>query len=316
MKESRKQTEYDTVLTKSKYDKATVEQLAAKAKHGDKQALMALCERIVRGVLFRISCRLSNQMDAEDASQEVLIRVCEGIGNLKDPKAFGGWLNRIIVNETNRFAAKNTKTSNVVNIDEYIENDFEDDDESFLPDEYTVRAEDREIVMGIIKSLPDRQMEAVMLFYYEGMNVTEAAEAMGLAKANVSRYLALAREKIRSEIEILSEEKKLSSGFAILPIGGIISRVLRDESSMGLGTSEPWIKSAMNQFTEGSKALTGGIGISALFASTTAKVAVGIIAACIVTVGLYIGGVFSPTKSPTAGVGTGTGTIIFTGTNI
>ena len=56
-----------------------IERMVEKAMHGNRIALAELCQTIARGVLFRLSYKLKNRADAEDATQEVLIRVCESI---------------------------------------------------------------------------------------------------------------------------------------------------------------------------------------------------------------------------------------------
>ena len=217
-----------------KAEKKPTELIVKQAITGDREALTELCKSIARNVLFRVSCKVSNQMDAEDIAQEILIRVCQRIGELIDEKAFGGWLNRIINNETSRFVSKNSKPVSFVSIDDFeSENIYiEEDDRDFLPVEYTLREEDRKMVMGIVKALPERQMETIILYYYENMSITETAEAMGVAKSNVVRQLSIAREKIKREIEKESTKTDTLYGLALLPIGGLLRTVFSQEAAL------------------------------------------------------------------------------------
>ena len=213
-----------------KADKAAIEKLAEKAKHGNSDALYALCQAIAKSVLFRMSCKLS-AMDAEDAAQEVLLIVCTNIHTLKEPKAFGGWLNSIIMNEIRRHIASNAKQADVLNMGDYLENMAEANDD-FLPSEYVIKEEDRKAVMDIVRQLPERQSEAVMLHYYEGMSITETAEAMGIVRQNVNRYLILARDKIKSGLQQQAKSSNSLYSISLLPIGGLLIKVLQDEAAL------------------------------------------------------------------------------------
>jgi RNA polymerase sigma factor (sigma-70 family) len=71
--------------------------LIERAKAGERSALAALVMSIERPI-FNLAMRmLASRPDAEDASQEILIRVVTRLGSLRDPGAAGGWVLRIAV---------------------------------------------------------------------------------------------------------------------------------------------------------------------------------------------------------------------------
>ena len=178
------------------------ESLVKKAASGDKKALCELCEEIARGVLFQMTYILGDKINAEDISQEVLIRVCENIQGLRNPKAFKGWLARIIVNEKNRYLAKHLKQGPVLNIEDQIDGQIEEqEDNAFVPHRYVEDEEMSEAVMKIIASLPMRQREAIILHYYNDLSITEVAKAMGITTQSVSINIKLAREKLKKMFE-------------------------------------------------------------------------------------------------------------------
>jgi len=236
---------------KSKGDKAAFEQLIGLAIQGEKEALANLCRLIARGVLFRTSYILRQQMDAEDAAQETLIRVCKSIHNLSDPKAFGAWLDRIIINETRRVAAKNSKYEGVLSLHEYLdttEDEFEEDSVEFLPHEFIAREETRRAVMEIVESLPKRQREAVLLHYCDGLSVTETASVMEVAKTNVSHYLKFAREKVRDMIEKqVGGTETAAYGMGLLPIGPLLTQTLRANADMFVSGDGSWVQQAISK---------------------------------------------------------------------
>lgn len=71
------------------------------------------------------------------------------------------------------------------------------------------------MIKEIIDALPERQREAIVLHYYSGLNVTEAAKVMDISHAGVSLYLKLARKKIKEELENIAEHSS----------GGMLRRV-------------------------------------------------------------------------------------------
>ena len=182
-----------------KKNDAAFEKLVRKAVRGNKDALYSLCQEIALRVLFRARYILRDRADAEDAAQEVLVRLCEKIQELEKPEAFHGWLNSIILNETRRIMSKKLKQNAVLNISDYL--DALEDDEELQPLEHTIREEDRKVMAEIINRLPERQRQAMVLHYYEGFSVTQTAEIMEISHSNVSGYLKLARDKVKKELE-------------------------------------------------------------------------------------------------------------------
>jgi len=295
-------------------DKVAIEKLAKQAMRGEREALAALCQAIAKGILFRVSCKMNNRMDAEDVAQEILIRVCSRIHELKDPKAFRGWLNSIIVNETNRYIKKGFSQADILNIDEYLDT-FEEEDEEFLPDEYAIQEEDRRAVMELVKTLPERQLEAVMLHYYEGLNVTETAAAMGITKQSVSRQLALAREKIKNGIEEEVKKTGTLNALVCLPTGGLLTQVLNQEAAVLPSVPDAWITQAMGLKSHAVKTAVAATTAKALSSSILA-VTLAVATATAVLAVLWVSGTFSGQNHillPLYTVQEASGTVVFSG---
>jgi len=204
------QSKTESVQTANEKRYAQIEELAGKAMQGDNDALGSLCEMLTRSILFRTKYFLGNAMDAEDAAQNVLLRICEKIQNLQNPKAFSAWVSRIVVNETRNYVKVRAKHETYMDIqdcsDELIE-----ENAGRLPDECAEEKSVRQAVMEIISHLPTRQREALLLHYYDDLKVTEVATAMGIPHQSVSRYLTLAREKLRSELEKAGLDKQFTT---------------------------------------------------------------------------------------------------------
>ena len=246
-----------------------LEIIVIKAIKGDREALISLCKSIAGLVLFRTTYFIKNTQDAEDAAQEVLIRVCEKIHTLREPKTFKAWLNTIVQNETNRFMSKNAKHNDVINVDDYIDTQFEDDDD-FLPEEYVLVEEDRKAIMDIINTLPDRQREVVFLHYYEGQSITETANTLKITISAVSHYLRLARNKIQNEMERHMEKTGTLFSVMAFPLGAVIKATMRHEAS---------------QMSEFGGNILGGMPLRT---SAIAGISIGVVKTAIVTIAITI----------------------------
>ena len=214
-----------------KLEELMLEALVTKSSKGDKDALCKLCEKIAKGILFQVTYILGKPEGVEDVSQEVLIRICENIHGLRNPKAFKSWLSRIIINEKNRYLEKNIKQGDVLNIDDYLEKEVEESGE-FIPQEYVESKELRERVRQVIMELPMRQRETIIMHYYDGLSVTEIAKVLDVATQSVSKNLAIARGKLKKELgQQLRDEGATVESMAMLPIGAVLAEVLQRESA-------------------------------------------------------------------------------------
>ena len=75
-----------------------LERLVEAAKEGDKKALETLILKIqdkIYGLALRM---LYNPSDAEDASQEILLKIITHLGTFRGESAFTTWMYRVAVN--------------------------------------------------------------------------------------------------------------------------------------------------------------------------------------------------------------------------
>jgi len=115
-----------------------------------------------------------------------------------------------------------------------------------IPGKYAAERAVRKFVMEVVTNLPRRQREAVILYYYDDLDITEVAWAMSISYPKVSKYLAQARKKLISEIE----KKQLSEGFGSMarePANSLIPRVLQTESEEFIPDDPVWKKRVLEQ---------------------------------------------------------------------
>ena len=302
-------------------DNSTFESLVEQATRGEREALVALCQSIARSVMFRVMRFVRNQEDAEDVAQEVLIRVCENIQKLKEPKAFPGWLNSIILNETRRYIGKNTKYTNVVSIDDYQDIHIEETDAEVLPEECVIQEDERRYVMSVIDGLPERQREAIIQHYYQNLSVVEIARAMQVSHPTISIYLRLAREKIKSELKKSAKNTSAAYSITLMPLGSLLKQVLSEEAAQTPTISSASIHQAiygsLNHVGNAGEAVVNTAAASTGFLSSgfLMSIAVTFVATAVAVGGLFAGGVFSKQRipiEPPAAIDI-TGEIVFSG---
>jgi len=126
-------------------------------------------------------------------------------------------------------------------------------------------------------------MEAVMLRYYEGMSVTDTADAMGISKQSASQYLTLAKEKIKREI--LKQAKKTGTLYSIafLPVGGLLRLILRQEAAQIPPIDKLWIEQAVGH-AKISESMIGTAKAGTALGSLTAITAT-VVMSVVITIG-------------------------------
>jgi RNA polymerase sigma-70 factor (ECF subfamily) len=208
-----------------------LEPTIVKAVSGDREALCHLCDTVARDVLYMATYLVSNPQDAEDLAQDVLYEVCKDIHKLREPKAFKQWLTTITINKKNKYLSERTKRGVLLDIEDYLE-EFVEERNEYIPSINFENSEERKMILALVQRLPERQREAVMLHYYSGYRVTTVAKIMDITHQNVSRYLILAREKLRADIKEYKSAEKNSAAmkFAMAPSGALLCEALKQES--------------------------------------------------------------------------------------
>jgi RNA polymerase sigma-70 factor (ECF subfamily) len=134
----------------------------------------------------------SSEEDAQDILQDGFVKVFKKIGQVKEAKAFPGWIRRVMIN-----TALERYRSQVVmqRIDEdpmVLNNQISDD----VLDELNAEA----LVM-IIRELPPRYRMVFNLYAIEGYSHKEIGEMLGISdgtsKSNLSRARAILQEKVK-----------------------------------------------------------------------------------------------------------------------
>jgi RNA polymerase sigma-70 factor, ECF subfamily len=171
------------------------------ASRGDVEAFAKLV-RDHSSLVYRVALRILGKDDAQDASQEVWVRVWKNIRNFRGESAFTTWLYRITVNTCLSLRQKEARRDERELGDEmpYLSEPSGGDAD---PEAATLNAERREEIQAALVHVRAEHRAALVLRHMEGLSYAEIAEVLqvpdGTAKGWVSRgraamLLALAEQ--------------------------------------------------------------------------------------------------------------------------
>jgi RNA polymerase sigma-70 factor, ECF subfamily len=175
--------------------------LVARASQGDVEAFTKLV-RAHSSLVYRVALRMLGDEDAQDASQEVWIRVWRNIKSFRGESAFSTWLYRITVNTCFTFRQREARREEreVGGEVSYLPEPPGGDAD---PETATLNAERRDEIQAALKHVRAEHCAALVLRHMEGLSYAEIAEVLevpdGTAKGWVSRgraamLIALAEE--------------------------------------------------------------------------------------------------------------------------
>jgi len=162
-------------------------ELVEKAALGDRQAFAALVESrydFIHAVAWRWC---GDRQDAEDVAQEVCIRLAGAIRGFKGASRFGTWLYTVTLNAARDQMRKRRRA-------EWRE-------AAYLRERAILESgpdEDAgEALWQAVRQLPEKQRDAVLLIYGEGLSHAAASEVLGCAETTISWHVHEARKRLK-----------------------------------------------------------------------------------------------------------------------
>jgi RNA polymerase sigma-70 factor (ECF subfamily) len=177
-------------------DNLTDDHLVGEALSGVRQAAEVLVGRYL-GRVYGLSLRImGNNHDAEDATQEALLRAMRFLTSYRPGGAFDRWILKVASNTCMDLLRKR-KTFRAVAESEMHLAELAGPE----PDPAVVLAGERlALVEKMLPELPDQQRAVFVLFHYEGRSLREVAEVMDMPEGTVRSSLHRARQKLRDRV--------------------------------------------------------------------------------------------------------------------
>ena len=171
-----------------------------KLKKGELNAF----EQLVRenqNNIFKIALSLvKNAEDAEDISQDVLMKVYSSINNFNNQSTIATWIYRITYNVSIDFIKKHNKKTKITK----TLDDPEDIEvmsikgDTYIPDETFERKETAEDIKNALSLLPDEQRELIELKDVHGFSYEEILTMTGLKDGTLKSRLNRGRQNLKN----------------------------------------------------------------------------------------------------------------------
>jgi RNA polymerase sigma-70 factor (ECF subfamily) len=164
--------------------------LVEQARRGDREAFSVLAGGVVDG-LYAIARLILRDTDlAEDATQDALVRAWRDLPSLRDAERFDAWMHRLIVRSCADIGRHRRRWRAEITLVR---------SEPFEPDGVSALA-DRDQVERGLRRLNDAQTSILVLHFYVGMSLGEAAEALDIPVGTAKSRLHYAIEAFKAAL--------------------------------------------------------------------------------------------------------------------
>ena len=158
------------------------------------ERIMSECERRVLRIALRL---LQNPQDAQDAAQEVFLRLYKNLARLDETQGYDAWLFRVTVNVCRDIGRRRRPMALLEELPAAQADAFHD----------TARAEQRDMLRRGLTFLGPKERAALVLRDVEGLSTRKVAGILGTSEATVRAQVSTARLKLREFTQRLSRRR-------------------------------------------------------------------------------------------------------------
>lgn len=136
---------------------------------------------------------LKNEMDAEEALQDSFLKAYNGLKEFRMDAQFSTWFYRIVYNTGLTIIAskKRQVEQEMTSIDEELELG------KFDNEIYSTTENVNQYVLKMVDKLPVRNALVLILFYLDGLSMSEVSQVMGISLVNVKVLLHRSRNSLK-----------------------------------------------------------------------------------------------------------------------
>ena len=165
-----------------------IQELADRARNGDRDALSDLVE-MLRPRLFAVAYSdLGHYHDAQDAVASALGQICLHVSSLRETEHVWPWMRKVVRNEALKIRNRNADALPLP-------------DDLQAPDAGESNHALEMDIRSALRRLPRDNARAMALFYLAGVSIDEIARRMGRPVGTIKRWLHLGRRQMAVELE-------------------------------------------------------------------------------------------------------------------
>jgi RNA polymerase sigma-70 factor, ECF subfamily len=166
---------------------------------GQTDCFMALMDRHLGAIRRCIGFMLRGNCAAEDLTQEVVLKAWRFLSAFRAESSFRTWLTRVAINEVRQFQRRELRVSSVQELSN--PDVLASRDES--PYDHFARRQRTEALRALVKSLPARYREVVMLRELEDLSILEIAVRLRCTVPTVKSRLFRGRSMLLAGLQKL-----------------------------------------------------------------------------------------------------------------
>jgi len=180
--------------------------LMLKVSAGDVPSFELLLERNRTSVINHLYRLVRNRAIAEELAQDVFLRVYRSRATYHPGAKFATWLFRITTNVALNFRRDTRRESGHLRLDEAVPNGrkIEPVDQTPRADQLLAEGDHAKQIRAAVEALPPKQLAAVLLHKYEGMDYAEIAEVLDCSISALKSLLFRAYETLRRRLAYLA----------------------------------------------------------------------------------------------------------------
>lgn len=171
----------------------------------EKNKLIDLITQDYVSMIFSYALRRTNcREDAEDLAQDILSELVSAAGNIRNPKAYNGFIWAVAGNTYKRWLRKRKKNK-AEYLEDYIGLGIFNDEEDERIEDRVIYHEELNRLRWEFSLLSKTYRDIVILYYIEEKNCSEIAEKLELTTDNVKHFLYKARNIMKDGINMNRE---------------------------------------------------------------------------------------------------------------
>ncbi len=164
----------------------SVEKLIRRAGNGDGDAFVELMDLHKQSMYKVAKAYLKQEEDVADAISETILDCFEHLTDLKEPRYFGTWLVRILMNNCSGIRKKRQRLGSTDQIDIFEQRMAKED-------------ENTQAFLDYLEPLDREDRTLMILFYVWGFKTREISELLHIKEPTVKSRLQRSRSKIKKE---------------------------------------------------------------------------------------------------------------------
>ncbi|MCS5609893.1 MAG: sigma-70 family RNA polymerase sigma factor [Candidatus Poribacteria bacterium] len=184
--------------------------LVTKLQLGDQDAFDELMRRYKHRIYAYILRSVKNYEDAEELTVEVFFKVYRALHKWKPQAKFSTWLYKIAYNVSiDHHRAKkrhiiHSLDNNLLSIDEPTAKDLGSN-----PEKLIVEKDRHRVINQAVDHLSQNQKKVFLMNRYDGLQIKEIAEILGIAEGTVKIHLHRAIKKLRVLLQPFRENSEI-----------------------------------------------------------------------------------------------------------